>query len=92
MAVRICLAVILAHGFTHDSAASVVIDLIYYLAVGVIAQAVALLASLIAVRRRQSHSRLEIFIYQFSGPDRRPLSCLLWDVVHRESGGLHHHP
>ena len=55
---------------THDGAPAALIDLIYYLAVGVIAQAAAFLASLIAIRRRQAHSRLDIFIYQAVGSCR----------------------
>jgi hypothetical protein len=77
----ICLAVILAHGFTHDSAVSVILDLIYYLAVGVIAQAASLLASLIAVRRRQSHTRLEIFFYQLAGLIAALAVIIIWDAA-----------
>ena len=77
----ICLAVILAHGFTHDRFVSVVLDLVYYLAVGVIAQAMALLASLIAVRRRQSHTRLEIFFYQLAGLIAALAAIWIWDAA-----------
>jgi hypothetical protein len=43
------------------------IELVYYLAIGVIAQAAALLASLTAAGRRQAHSQFEIFVYQAVG-------------------------
>jgi hypothetical protein len=63
----ICLAVILARSVVATGMAGAVTDLVYYLEVGIIAQAAALLASLIAVRRRQVHSRAEIFVYQLAG-------------------------
>ncbi|MBU6443645.1 MAG: hypothetical protein KGR48_07015 [Alphaproteobacteria bacterium] len=63
----ICLAVMTVHAAVHRGPGAALMDLIYYLAIGLIAQAMALLASLIAVRRRQSHSRTEIFLYQFAG-------------------------
>ncbi len=77
----ICLAVILAYGFTHNDPVSVLIDLVYYLAIGVIAQAAALLASLIAVRRRQSHTRLEIFFYQLAGLIAALGVIWVWDAA-----------
>src|SRR5205085_5181770 len=63
----ICLAVLLAFNFAHRGLLAALIDLAYYLAIGIIAQAAALLASLVAVRRRQSHTRFEIFVYQLVG-------------------------
>ena len=63
----ICLVVIAVQGFATDSPASVVIDLLYLITAGLIAQSASLLASLIAVRRRQRHSGLEVFIYQMIG-------------------------
>jgi hypothetical protein len=63
----ICLVVVLAYRFAHQGVAAGLIDLVYYLFIGLIAQSVALLASLIAALRRQSHSRLEVFGYQGAG-------------------------
>jgi hypothetical protein len=63
----ICLAVIAVSRFVHQGPVAALIDLVYFVAVGVIAQAVALLASLVAIRRRQSHTRFEIFLYQIAG-------------------------
>lgn len=63
----ICLAVMLSDTVIHKGVPTAAIDLVYYLAVGAISQAAAFLASLIAVRRRQSHSRLDVFIYQVAG-------------------------
>lgn len=88
----ICLAVILAYGFTHNDPISVVIDLIYYLAIGVIAQAAALLASLLAVRRRQSHTRLEIFFYQLAGLIAAIAVIWVWDRADPAGSMLTHKP
>ncbi|HUJ03402.1 MAG TPA: hypothetical protein VLW75_07195 [Rhizomicrobium sp.] len=77
----LCLAVMLAYGFAHSDPVSVVIGLVYYLAVGLIAQAAALLASLIAVRRRQSHTRLEIFFYQLAGLIAAVAVFAIWDMA-----------
>jgi hypothetical protein len=63
----ICLVVIAVQGFATDAPVSVVIDFIYLVTAGLIAQSASLLASLIAVRRRQKHSGLEVFIYQITG-------------------------
>lgn len=63
----ICVAVMLVYGFTHGTPVSTILDLVYYVIVGLVAQASALLASLVAIRRRSAHSRLDVFLYQFVG-------------------------
>ncbi|MEJ0024647.1 MAG: hypothetical protein WDN01_01355 [Rhizomicrobium sp.] len=63
----ICLALILVNVVTHLGLVTAVLELAYYLGIGIIAQAAALLASLVAVGRGQSHSRFEIFVYQMVG-------------------------
>jgi hypothetical protein len=63
----ICLGLVLVSVVTHVGAATAVLELIYYVGIGVIAQAAALLASLVATGRRQGHSRFEIFVYQTAG-------------------------
>jgi hypothetical protein len=63
----ICLVVLLAGIGAHEGVAVAAVEAVYYLVVGIIAQAASLLASLIAIRRRQGHSRLEIMLYQFVG-------------------------
>jgi hypothetical protein len=64
----ICLVVIAVQGFaTQQSPVSVILDLLYLVTAGLIAQSASLLASLIAVRRRQKHSGLEVFVYQMIG-------------------------
>ncbi|HEX4534921.1 MAG TPA: hypothetical protein VH000_11865, partial [Rhizomicrobium sp.] len=63
----ICLALMFAYTLSHHGTAAAVIDLFYFLEIGVIAQAAAMLASLAAVNRGQKHSRFEIFLYQLAG-------------------------
>jgi hypothetical protein len=63
----ICLAVIIVSEFVHQGLFVAGLDIVYFVALGVISQAVALLASLVAVRRRQSHTRFGIFLYQTAG-------------------------
>lgn len=63
----ICLAVLLASRLVHQGTLATAIDLVYFVVVGVISQSTSLLASLIAARRRQSHTRLEVFAYQVTG-------------------------
>jgi len=77
----ICLAVLLASEFVHKGAATALIDLVYYLGIGVISQAAALLASLIFARRRQAHSRLGAFIYQVAGIAAAVCVCLVWNAA-----------
>jgi hypothetical protein len=77
----ICLAVMLIYGFAHNDPVSVLIDLVYLVALGLIAQSASLLASLIAVRRRQSHSRLDVFLYQLAGLIAAVVVSYIWAAV-----------
>jgi hypothetical protein len=63
----ICLGLITVSVVAHVGAATALLELVYYVGIGVIAQAAALLASLVAIGRRQGHSRFEIFVYQMAG-------------------------
>lgn len=72
----LCLAVILSDLFVNRGPVVVVIELVYYLAIGVIAQAASLLASLIAAGRRQTHSQFEVFLYQVVG--LAAAGCVYW--------------
>jgi hypothetical protein len=84
----ICLAVIVGETALHDGLPTALIDLVYYIAVGVIAQAAAFLASLIAVRRRQAHSRLDVFIYQMVGLAAGVTVYAVWSIA--DPAGLLH--
>lgn len=77
----ICLAVLLGDMAAHKGVPMALIDLVYYVAVGAIAQAAAFLASLIAVRRRQAHSRLDIIVYQAVGLAAGVAVFTVWNIA-----------
>jgi len=77
----ICLAMIFERKATHDGTVQAFVELIYMVAVGVISQAAALLASLIAIGRRQTHTRLEIFVYQIVGIFAALAVYNIWGMV-----------
>src|ERR1700690_3478853 len=51
----LCLAVAMVNLVSHQRPVTAVIELVYYLGIGVVAQSASLLASLIAIGRRQAH-------------------------------------
>lgn len=63
----LCLVVLIPIAAMRGGAAEALTDLGYFLSLGFMAQAVAFFASMIAVRRRQTHSRFDIFFYQLAG-------------------------
>lgn len=77
----ICLVVIAVQGFASQSPVSIISDLIYLVTAGVIAQSASLLASLIAIRRRQKHSGLEVFIYQIVGVVAAAGVFYIWEAA-----------
>ncbi|HWA90074.1 MAG TPA: hypothetical protein VG889_08580 [Rhizomicrobium sp.] len=78
----ICLAVMTIETVAHGGGVGpALIGVVYYLAVGVIAQAAAFLASLVAVRRRQAHSRLDVFIYQVVGLAAGIAVYTIWSIA-----------
>jgi hypothetical protein len=77
----ICLAVILVDLFGTRGVAVALIELVYYLAIGMIAQAAALLASLIAAGRRQAPSQLEVFVYQALGLAAAVAVYIVWSTA-----------
>lgn len=86
----ICLVVILADRFSHQGALVAFLDLVYYVVVGLIAQSTALLASLIAAMRRQSHTRLEVFAYQVTGVFAAAAAIDVWDAADPAGSFLGH--
>jgi hypothetical protein len=88
----ICLALILVNVFTHLGPTTGLIELIYYVGIGVIAQSTALLASLIAIGRRQSHSRFEIFIYQMIGLVAALAVYYVWSTADPVASMMSHKP
>ncbi|HJW40269.1 MAG TPA: hypothetical protein VJ476_03465 [Rhizomicrobium sp.] len=88
----ICLALILVNVATHVGPATAAIEFVYYVGIGVIAQAAALLASLIAVGRGQSHTRFEIFVYQMVGIVAAVGVWWLWSTADPVAALLSHKP
>ena len=86
----ICLAVMLTEKAAHMGALPAFLDFIYYIAVGVISQAAAFLASLVAIRRRQAHSRLDIFIYQVVGLAAAVAVYSIWSIADPAGSMLMH--
>ncbi|MDE2135363.1 MAG: hypothetical protein KGM97_03420 [Alphaproteobacteria bacterium] len=74
----ICLAVILADLFGKHGVGVALIEFVYYVSIGVIAQAAALLVSLVAAGRRQAHSQFEVFLYQAAGLGAAIAVYLVW--------------
>jgi hypothetical protein len=77
----ICLAVLLASELAHQGLIPTAIDFVYYLGIGVISQAAALLASLISARRRQAHHRYGAFAYQLVGIVAALCVFLVWEAA-----------
>jgi hypothetical protein len=63
----ICLAVIAADAVNSQGAGFAFAEIVYWIAMGIIAQAASLAASLIAARRRQGRNQFEVFLYQVVG-------------------------
>ncbi|HEX2593392.1 MAG TPA: hypothetical protein VHL34_17960, partial [Rhizomicrobium sp.] len=80
----ICLAVMTVSTLAHGGPGAAVIDIVYYIAIGLIAQAASLLASLVAIRRRQSHSRFDIFLYQLVGLIAAVAVFFVWNAADPE--------
>jgi hypothetical protein len=77
----VCLAVMLVYGFAHGTPVSTILDFIYYVIVGIVAQATALLTSLVAIRRRSAHSRLDVFLYQLLGVIAAIAVAYVWEAA-----------
>jgi hypothetical protein len=77
----ICLVVIVAYRVAHDGAIAGFVNFIYFIVIGLIAQSSALLASLVAAMRRQSHTRLEVFAYQLVGIIAAMLAYDVWQIA-----------
>jgi len=71
----LCLLIIVSAAFEDRGVSGAFSDLSYFLLIGLTAHAVAFFTSLLAVRRRQTHSRLDVFLYQLSGISA---ACGVW--------------
>lgn len=83
-----CLAVILYSAARSGGAENVATQALYFLTIGILSQAVALLASLVAVRRRMSHSRFDVFIYQLAGLIAALIVWRVWQTAGDETSLL----
>lgn len=63
----LCLAVLVIAAFVEKGVVQATYVLFYYVSLGVIGHSVALQTSLVAARRRTTHSRLDVFLYQLAG-------------------------
>jgi len=86
----LCLVVILADLLVNRGIPVALIELVYYLAIGVIAQAAAFLASLLAVGRQQRHTQFEIFLYQMAGLAAAVAVYLVWSIADPSGSLLMH--
>lgn len=77
----ICLAVILVYQLSHNGVVAGALDLVHFVVIGLIAQSIALLASLVAALRRQSHTRLEVFSYQAAGLIAAIAVSYVWEAA-----------
>lgn len=77
----LCLVLVMVNIAAHMGLVIAAIELIYYIGIAVIAQSASLLASLIAIRRRQSHSRLDLFVYQAVGLSAAIAVYLVWTTA-----------
>jgi hypothetical protein len=75
----ICLVLIVLARLEARGLAEALATLSFFLAVGLFAQSASLFASLIAVRRRASHTRLDVVLYQAVGLIVAWGAATLWD-------------
>lgn len=81
----ICLAVIVLATVAEGHLAEAVDDIVYFAGMGLFAHAVAMMASLVAVRRRLSHSRFDVFIYQLFGLAAAVIVWRVWQTADPDS-------
>ncbi len=73
-----CLAVIVMQALGSDGPSAAVRQAAYWVSLGVFGHAVALLTSLLGVRRQSRHQRLEVFFYQIAGLVAVWFAASLW--------------
>lgn len=81
----ICLSVIVFADLAGERPEQAVDDIVYFAGMGLFAHAVAMMASLVAVRRRLSHSRFDVFIYQLFGLVAAGLVWRVWQTADPDS-------
>jgi hypothetical protein len=78
----LCLPPIAAAAFAAGGPTVMAAKLLYLFCIGLFAQSMALLASLIAIHRRQALRRLDIFIYQVAGLATALIASSLWNSTY----------
>ena len=85
-----CLVILLLLTGASRGAGAALFDLGYFVSLGLMAQTTALFTSLLAVRRRQAHSRFEIFLYQMAGIIAAWIAWWVWQRILRDDAVLGH--
>ena len=80
-----CLAVILYAAMESRGPTGVATEAIYFVSIGLLSQAAAMLASLVAVRRRLNHSRFDVFLYQLAGLGAAVMVWRVWQTADPDS-------
>jgi hypothetical protein len=76
-----CLTVVLYHSALTLGPAALIRDLIYYLGIGLFAHAVAMMASLVAIRRALTRNRFGVFLYQCAGLFAALVVWRIWQSI-----------
>lgn len=76
----VCLALIAVHALFSEGPGAMLAGVLYFLAIGLFAQSASLFASLLAIRRRASHTRFDVFLYQLAGLIVAGIVASLWDI------------
>lgn len=76
-----CIFMLVMTRFVEKGATAALYDLFYFLSFGVIGHSVALQTSLVAARRRTTHSRLDVFLYQIAGLMAAYAVYAVWQTV-----------
>ncbi len=76
-----CLAVIASRTLTDTGPQAALQDVFYFVCIGLLSQSVAFLAGLLAVQRRATHSRFDVFIYQSFGLLTALFVAQVWRLI-----------
>ena len=76
-----CLVVVLYHSALNLGPAALIRDLVYYLGIGLFAHAVAMMASLVAIRRGLTRNRFGVFLYQCAGLVAALIVWRIWQSI-----------
>jgi hypothetical protein len=78
----ICLVFVALNALRTDGLGVMLAELIYLLSVGLFAQSIAMFASLLAVHRRASLRRLDVFLFQIAGLAAALIADNVWNVTY----------